>query len=83
VARFNPNRLIEVEVINDDRSGAGGLKLWTEDRVGTPRQIARGVEDGEVRDMLTERQVSAYDRGEYRFKVRAEQLLRRFDFLYG
>ena len=74
-------RRISIEIINDDPSGARGLKVYQRKDRDTSRLIARGVDEGQLEQILNDRQWTQYESGKWAFKVSAQSLCEVFQWI--
>lgn len=74
-------RQISIEIINDDPSGTQGLKVYHRKNSDISRLIARGVDEGQLEQILNDRQWTRYESGKWAFKVPAQSLCEVFQWL--
>jgi hypothetical protein len=74
-------RQISIEIINDDPSSTKGLKVYQRKDKFTSRLIARGVDEGQLEQVLNDRQWTQYESGKWAFKVSAQSLCEVFQWL--
>lgn len=74
-------RKISIEIINDDPSNTRGLHLYQRKGKFTWRLVARGVDEGQLEQILTDKQWSQYESGKWKFWVPAQSLCDIFQWL--
>ena len=74
-------RRISIEILNNDPSGARGLHLYQRKDKYTSKLIARGVDEGQIEQILSAGQWTQYESGRWAFKVSAQALCEVFQWL--
>lgn len=74
-------REITINIINNDPSGVYGLHVYQRKDKYTSKLIARGVDEGQLEQILSDEQWRQYESGRWAFKVSAQSLCEVFQWL--
>lgn len=81
MATFNPNKMLTIEIVQNDLSNCNGYTVWRLVNGEAKDTLSRRA-DGKDFDWMTDKQMKDFENGKYQFKISASDASEFFEYIY-